>query len=109
MCPTWRLLQGARDTVRVELVGEGSWAWFLVPVRWGLRGSEGAWGGSPGREGGLRLPRWEHSSAEALGDRDRRYQEAGRSPYSLPGFLPPCGPHTLTTGGCRVDLKVEKA
>lgn len=48
VCPTWRLLQWARGTGRVELVGEGSWAWFLIPVRWGLRGGEGAWADAPG-------------------------------------------------------------
>lgn len=28
---------GVRDTVTEELVREGSWAWFFVPVRWGWR------------------------------------------------------------------------
>lgn len=35
VCPTWRLLQGVRDTVTEELVREGSWAWFFIPVRQG--------------------------------------------------------------------------
>lgn len=59
-------------------------------MRWGLRGGEGTWGGCPRREGGPHWPLREHSSAKALGDRDLRYQEAGRSP---------CGPHALTIGG----------
>lgn len=31
--PAWRLLQGVRDTVTEELVREGIWAWFCIPVR----------------------------------------------------------------------------